>query len=68
MSINYNTRVSPSMSAGIRLMEVIGKHSVDLKLYDDIVGFISKLADEGYNFDQKLPLKLDNCYIRMVML
>ncbi len=53
--INYNTRVSPSMSAGIRLMEVIGKHSVDLKLYDDIVGFIRKLADEGYNFDQKIP-------------
>ena len=54
-SIRFNCTVSPSMAAGIQLMEVIGKHSVDLSLYDDIVGFISKLAEDDYNFKQKIP-------------
>lgn len=54
-SIRFDSTVAPCTAAGIKLMEIIGKHSVDLTLYNDIVCFIGDLADAGYNFTQKLP-------------
>ena len=54
-SIRFKGTVTPSIAAGLQLMEVISKHSIDLSLYDDIVGFISSLADAEYNFHHKLP-------------
>lgn len=55
-SILFEGDVAPPTAAGIQLMDVIGKHSVDLKLYDDIVQFITNLANSGYNFQQhKIP-------------
>ena len=54
-SIRFQSTVAHSTAAGIQLMDVIGQHSVDLSLYDDIVKFINDLAESGYDFNQKLP-------------
>ena len=54
-SIRFKSTVAPCTAAGIQLMDVIGKHSVDLSLYDEIVGLLGNLADSGYDFKQKLP-------------
>ena len=54
-SIRFKGTVAPAIAAGLQLMDVISKHSIDLSLYDDIVGFISSLADAQYNFKHKLP-------------
>lgn len=54
-TIQFTGTVAPSVEAGIKLMEVLGKHTTDLKLYDDIVNFISDLAESNYNFRHKLP-------------
>ena len=54
-SVQFKNQVAPCTAAGIQLMEVIGRHSVDLKLYDDIVQFIENLANDDYDFKQKIP-------------
>ena len=54
-SIRFDGTVAPCTAAGIKLMELLENHSVDLSLYDDIVRFIGDLADTGYNFGQKIP-------------
>lgn len=53
--IHFQGTVSPATAAGIQLMKVLGKHTTDLSLYDDIVTFINELADTNYNFRQKIP-------------
>ena len=53
--IKFDGNVSPSTSAGIQLMQVLGKHTTDLSLYDDLVRFIGDLADQGYDFKQRIP-------------
>ena len=54
-TIRFKGTVPPAMAAGLRLMDVIGKHSTDLSLYDDIVDFIKSLADSDYNFNVSIP-------------
>ena len=54
-NIRFKGSVAPATAAGITLMNVLSKHTSDLSLYNDVVGFISNLADSGYDFKQRIP-------------
>lgn len=57
-NIRYKGTVSPATAAGIKLMALLAKHTTDLSLYDDVVEYISNLADTGYDFQQKIPKRV----------
>lgn len=54
-NVKFSGKVSHSAAAGLQLMHVLGSHTSDLSLYDDIVRFIGDLANTGYDFKQRLP-------------
>ena len=54
-SIPSNTRMSPTISAGVRLMNILQKHTNDSKLYDDVVDLINHLGEEKHDFKIPLP-------------
>ena len=53
--IKFSGNVSHSTAAGLQLMQVLGRHTTDLSLYDDIVRVIGDIANDGYDFKHRLP-------------
>jgi hypothetical protein len=48
--IQFAGTLSPALAVGVQLMNVLGKHTTDLSLFDDVAKFVNELASTGHQF------------------